>query len=125
MGLTCRCYSKRLQRAIVDFGADCSFQKSQQKIKEHYGIEIPVSGIQSVTENHAKKAYEYVDKQSFKDGKADLLIDVMDGSMLPIVETGIPQEGWDSRKCRKTRWQEARLCMTKHHKEVTPLSGNG
>lgn len=119
--LKCRYYSKRLQRAIVDFGADNSFGESQEKIREHYGIEIPISGIQSVTESHAKNAYEYIEKQNFQDGKADTLIGEMDGSMLPIVETSIPQEGYDSRKCRGVKWQEARLCMAKHPNEVTPV----
>lgn len=45
----------------------------------------------------------------------------MDGSMLPIVETGIPEEGWDSRKCKETKWKEARLCMAKHPGQVTPV----
>jgi hypothetical protein len=119
--LKCRCYSRRLQRAIVDFGADSSFGEAQKKIKEHYGIDVAVSGVQSITENHAKMAYEYIEKQNFKDGKADIVISEMDGSMIPIVETSIPEEGVDSRKCKEIRWQEARLCMSRNSKEVTPV----
>jgi hypothetical protein len=119
--IKCRSYSRRLQRAIADFGADHSFGEAQKKIKEHYGIEIPISGVQSVTGNHAKMAYEYIEKQSFKDGKADIIISEMDGSMIPIVETNIPEEGLDNRKCKEVRWQEARLCMARHPKEVTPV----
>jgi hypothetical protein len=120
-GLKCRSYSRRLQRAIVDFGADESFGGAQKKIREHYGIEIPTSGIQSTTEKHAKIAYEYIEKQSFKDGKAEVVISEMDGSMLPIVETCQPEEGLDNRKCKEVRWQEARLCMARHSEEILPV----
>jgi hypothetical protein len=122
--LKCRGYSRRLQRTIVDFGADHSFGEAQKKIREHYGIEVPVSGIQFVTENHAKTAHEYVGKQKrqfFEQGKADILICEMDGSMVPIVETSIPDARSDNRKCKEVRWQEARLCMSRHPKEVIPI----
>lgn len=117
-GIKCQYYSRKLQRAIVDFGADNSFGEAHKKIREHYGIEVPISGIQAVTENHGKMAYEYIEKQNFQEGKADIVIGEIDGSMLPIVETSIPEDGLDNRKCRKTRWQEARLCMARHPKEV-------
>jgi hypothetical protein len=41
-GLACRCYSTPLQRVITDFGADHPFGGINQKLKEHYGIEVPV-----------------------------------------------------------------------------------
>jgi hypothetical protein len=74
-----------------------------------------------VTENHAKMAYKYVENESLKEGNADILLGEMDGCMLPIVETSIPEEGLDNRKCREVRWQEARLCMSRHPKEVSPV----
>jgi hypothetical protein len=120
-GLKCRSYSRKLQRAIVDFGADCSFKEAHKKIREHYGIQVPISGIQSVTENHAKLAYGYIEKQTFQDGKADVVISELDGSMLPIVETSIPEEGLDNRKCREVRWQESRLCMCRKPNDISPV----
>jgi hypothetical protein len=44
----CRSYSYHLQRAIVDFGADVSFQEAQKKLLEHYRLEIPISSIQAI-----------------------------------------------------------------------------
>src|SRR5215470_19990322 len=38
-GVKCRGYSRRLQRVITDFGADVSFGRVPQKLKEHYGID--------------------------------------------------------------------------------------
>src|SRR5215470_15340779 len=37
-------YSLPLQRVLTDFGADESFLAATRKAKEHYGIEVPVSG---------------------------------------------------------------------------------
>ena len=45
----CRGYSLPLQRAITDFGADVSFGKISEKLKEHYGINVPISSAQAIT----------------------------------------------------------------------------
>jgi hypothetical protein len=37
--------SQLLQRAVVDFGADSSFAKAKEKLKERYRIEVAVSAI--------------------------------------------------------------------------------
>jgi hypothetical protein len=42
-GVKNREYSLRYQRAVVDFGADGSFERGSRKMKEHYEIEVPVS----------------------------------------------------------------------------------
>ena len=54
----CRYYSKPLQRAVTDFGADISFGQATEKMKEHYGLEIPACMIQKITEGHARKIAE-------------------------------------------------------------------
>ena len=46
----CRSCSPALQRAITDFGADNPFARAAGKLKEHYGIDIPVSTIRTTTE---------------------------------------------------------------------------
>jgi len=43
-----------LQRAITDFGADISFRRIPDKLKEHYGITVPESSAQKITERHAE-----------------------------------------------------------------------
>jgi len=80
---------------------------------------VPISGIQYVTENHAKMAYEYIEKEDLQEGQASVLLSEMDGSMIPIVETSLLEGEFDKRKCRKTRWQEARLCMAREPNKVT------
>jgi hypothetical protein len=118
----CRSYSHYLQRAVVDLGADVSFQEAQKKVIEHYRIELPVSSIQAITENHAKKIFDFLEGEELKEGKAIQIISEMDGSMIPVVDTAITEEGrGDKRRCRTTRWQEARLCFSRGAKELTPI----
>ena len=51
--ITSRGYSLTLQRRIADFGADDSFGKVPWKLKEHYGIHIPLHSPRTITEKHA------------------------------------------------------------------------
>lgn len=118
----CRSYSHYLQRVIVDFGADVAFQEAQKKVLEHYKIELPVSSIQAIVENHAKNIHEFVEHDKFEEGKAQQIVSELDGTMVPVVDIGIPQEGkLDRRKYRTTRWQEARLCFARGAKQLTPV----
>jgi hypothetical protein len=118
----CRAYSHHLQRVIVDLGADVSFLEAQKKVLEHYRVELPLSSIQAITENHAKNIFEFLENEKFEEGKAQQIISEMDGSMVPVVDTAIPKEGKpDKRKCRRTRWQEARLCFARGARQLTPI----
>jgi len=38
---------------MTDFGADESFEKAVGKLKEHYGVDVPVSAVREVTLQHA------------------------------------------------------------------------
>jgi hypothetical protein len=49
-----RDYSRSLQRALVDFGADESFLEATKKIREHYGVEVPLTAARQHTLRHAK-----------------------------------------------------------------------
>jgi hypothetical protein len=56
-GVSCRGRSLPLQRGMTDFGADDA-GPGVAKLKEHYGIEMPVSTMQRTTEHHAHCIYE-------------------------------------------------------------------
>ena len=89
-GVSCRGYSLPLQRAVTDFGADISFGRIPEKLKEHYGITIPISSAQKITERHAEIIFESQEiktELSEQEG-VEMLIAEMDGSMVPIVEVG-------------------------------------
>ena len=84
-----RGYSKPLQRRITDFGADVTFGKISFKLKEHYGIEVPKTSAQAITEEHACKVRENECLQTEIPDRSgvDQIVAEMDGSMIPIVST--------------------------------------
>lgn len=121
--VACRSYSLNLQKAIVDLGADVSFQEAKKKVKEHYNLDLPLSSIQSIVENHAKNIFDFVEQDTSKrtGGNAKQLIAELDGSMVPVVDTeSLPNE-CDARRKRCTRWQEARLCFVRGADKTTPI----
>jgi hypothetical protein len=97
-----------LQKALVDFGADDPFAKAGEKLKEHYGIEVPISAIRNATERHGQIMAKFKGKQADKE---KFLIVETDGSMVPIVEIKTSETGkkTDNRKNRQTCWKEAKL----------------
>jgi hypothetical protein len=117
-----------LQRAITDFGADQSFHGGAvAKLREHYGIEVPVTVIREVTERHG--AAMAVRQQQEQTGLSNhpgvaVLIAETDGSMIPVVEIAEPEAGdppTDRRKSRKVNWKEARLGLVHEPGSITPI----
>ena len=102
-----RGYSLPLQRALVDFGADESFLEATKKIGEHYGVEVPLSAARSHTLTHAKAIGALEHKPA---PAAKVVITSMDGSMVPIVESG---SGKDQRKGKTLSWKQANLCCAR------------
>lgn len=118
--VSARAYSLPLQRVLTDFGADHSFVEATQKVREHYGIELPASSVRERTLAHAK-AIGVVEHQAPKQ-PVETLITEMDGTMLPIVETKI-EAGRDGRKGKQLSWREARLCLARPLDEVNAVYG--
>jgi hypothetical protein len=118
----CRGYSLGLQRAVTDFGADVAFGKVPQKLKEHYGIEVPRSAAQTITKEHAARMKQQQTVLGrLPRGGVKQLIGELDGSMLPIVSIGsradkaAPRDG---RKRRELSWREARLSLVRAPEQV-------
>jgi hypothetical protein len=116
-------YSSPLQRCLTDFGADESFAHAVQKVKEHYGITVPVSAVQRITEYHAGKMLDQeILAMEFPDGAGSAFIIVeADGSMIPVVT--IAENTGDKRRCRSVQWQEARLTLAHQSGSVNPFFG--
>jgi len=113
-----RGYSQPLQRRITDFGADVPFAKISFKLKEHYGIEVPTSSAQNITETHALKIREneYLETEIPEQAGVERIVVEMDGSMIPIVTTDVIPSGEqsiDRRKTRQVAWKEARLSLAR------------
>ena len=123
-GVVCRGYSLGLQRAMTDFGADKAFVNVPKKLKEHYGIEVPISMARVITERHGQIMKEKVEDEMVtqlpkKKGVEQLIVE-MDGSMLPVVEIEEKREDLpsDGRKRRKLDWREVRLCMARDPRKL-------
>jgi hypothetical protein len=118
----CRGYSLPLQRVITDFGADNAFGQVGAKLKEHYGISVPLNAAVTLTERHAHALSEADITPSTATTVTPLaLIVEADGSMIPVVQIG---EGTpdvpDKRKHRTLQWKEARLSLVRRPDEVEP-----
>jgi len=110
---------------MTDFGADDPFAGAAGKLKEHYGIDIPMSTIRVVTEKHgaAMRARQVGVGDWPHQRGVPTLITEMDGSMLPLVDTAEPVGGetpLDRRKRRQLSWKEVRLCLAHEPGSVSP-----
>jgi hypothetical protein len=99
-----------LERVLTDFGADSSFAKGVEKVREHYGIEVSESAVCAVTQKHGlqmQEAMEAAERLPLKGVKE--LLGEADGAFIPIVE--IKEGEGDKRKRRSSKYQEGRLCL--------------
>lgn len=110
MGVSARGKSRRLQRALTDFGAEHSFRQSGQRLKEHYGFELGASAVRDTTLGHASRAAAQLQAhyaQSFRvlprRGPAHMVAEA-DGTMICTVPAGQSRKG-----PRPREWKEMRL----------------
>lgn len=103
-----RGYSRPLQRVLTDFGAESSFGRAAQRIKEHYRIELPVSAVREHTLRHGRKIAAMAATMQPLPAKA--LVTQIDGSMVPVVQPG---KGTDRRRGKTLLWREVRLCSAR------------
>lgn len=104
--------SQLLERAVSDFGFESSFEDSAQRVREHYGFELPLSAVATVTRKHARKIGLRQQARSAKasalpaSGVEELVAEA-DGSFVRIVST--TKLAVDARKTRTVDYREARL----------------
>jgi hypothetical protein len=101
-------YSRPLQRVLADFGAEASFQAATLRVKEHYGVLIPISALREQTLRHGRAITALADPQKAK--AAAQLITEMDGSLIPVMTPG---GGADRRKGKTLFWREVKLCCAR------------
>ncbi|MDQ3257761.1 MAG: UPF0236 family protein [Acidobacteriota bacterium] len=108
--VSCRGYSLGLQRVVTDFGADVSFARVPEKVREHYGIEVSASTVRAITEGHGAVLESACEARvELPLGGVTRLVTEMDGSMIPTVQ--MAENKGDQRRQRKVSWTEARLCL--------------
>ena len=121
-GVSCRGSSLPLQRVMADFGADHPFAPAAAKLKEPYGIDMPVSTVQRITEHHAQWLYEQEAAREIEPGtSAAGCIGEIDGSMVPVVEPSAASA--DQRKGKVLSSKEVRLTLVLRHGRVSPVFG--
>jgi Uncharacterised protein family (UPF0236) len=120
-GVSCRGCSRPLQRALVDFASDVSFDRSSEKLLEHYGVELSVSTIRRLTQRHAARLLDQQQQliaQLGPEAGLPQLLTETDGSMVPLVESS--EKAADRRKGKRLFWGEARLSLAREVGSVTP-----
>jgi hypothetical protein len=122
--IRCREYSQPLQRVLTDFGAESSFGRAVERLKEHYGIEVPSGAVRQITEQHAEVMLkqQQVLRELSEQGSQSQIIGEIDGSMVPLVAVKENARG-DRRKTRTVNWQEARLALARLPGSVTARFG--
>jgi hypothetical protein len=88
------------------------------RVKEHYGIEVPISAVREITYRHAR-AIEQIEP-THPAAAAKTLITQMDGSMIPLVES---RASADRRKTKTTLWNEVRLCCARAEGQAGRIYG--
>lgn len=109
---------------LTDFGAESSFGKAVERVKEHYGIEVAGGAVRQITEHHAEVMLnqQQVLPELSERGGLPQIIGQMDGSMVPLVAVKENVRG-DRRKTRTVSWQEARLALARVPGSVTARFG--
>jgi hypothetical protein len=126
-GVSCRGYSKVLQRVITDFGSDNAFGQVDLKLYEHYGIHVPSSSARIITEHHAHEIFLNETKDQTPSScmfPSALILAETDGSMIPIMKPKERPEGvdtFDARKHKTLFWREVRLSLARPVSSVTPI----
>lgn len=111
-----RGYSRRLQRVLVDFGAEDSFQAAGLRVREHYGISVAPTAVRRQTLKHGRAMNAMPASQR----TTPSLVTQMDGSMIPVMEPG---QKADRRTGKKLFWREVRLCSARAEGQVQPIYG--
>lgn len=109
---------------MTDFGADHSFGKAVEKVREHYAVEVPASAVRVITHYHGQAMAEQELESQLPAGGVTQLIAEIDGCLVPIVTTGETESAdstADKRKLRKLDWREARLVMVRKPELVSKL----
>ncbi len=94
---------------LTDFGAESSFAQAAQRVKEHYGIEVPISAVREQTLRHGRAIASVTERLPTVAASKEIITQ-LDGSMVPVMKPG---SGEDARKGKSLFWREVRLCCAR------------
>jgi hypothetical protein len=118
-GVRPRGRSRRLQRALVDFGAEESFARAAARVQEHYGLDVAAEVVRQQTLTHGAQLSALTVPPPQQ--TAATLVTQLDGTMIPIVVPAAT--GADQRRNKQLLWREARLCLAHPQDSATPWYG--
>ena len=110
--------SRRLQRVLVDFGAEESFARAAGRVREHYGVDVALGRVRRPTLAHGARMSAL---EAPPAAAAAVLVTQLDGSLIPIVAP--TAQGADRRKGKQLHWREARLCLAREKESATARYG--
>jgi len=131
-----------LERRMVDFGIDVSYDRAASKLREHYGLDLSGEAVRRVTVEHSTRAY--VDDRMVeldgmfpprallqgKGARGPFLVE-MDGSAVrtgelqpAAADTRTPVRGLPKRT-RTTEWRDTRLAFIRplHERDDREYTG--
>jgi hypothetical protein len=123
LGVSSRGRSRRLDRALTDFGCEHSFARAAGSVLEHYGFEIGVSATRKATLEHAQRARAQLQAEYAESFRllpavgSEQVIGQADGTMICTVRAG-------PRKAKRPReWKEMRLVAAQALGSATTVYG--
>jgi hypothetical protein len=121
LGVSPRGRSRRLERALTDFGCEHSFVRAAESLQEHYGFELGASAVRTATLKHAQRARQQLQsgyRESFRALPAvgaPQVIAETDGTMICTVVAG-------KRNGKRPReWKEMRLVAAQAQTSATTV----
>jgi len=121
--MTARGQSRRLARALVDFGVDVSFAAAATKVQEHYGVTVAPQRVRRVCLQTARRLPPPPTVGALPaQGPAHIVTEI-DGTLLPMVDTSQAPAGSDRRRHRRCAYQEVRLSAARAHGRATTAYG--
>lgn len=115
-----RGYSRPLQAAMTDFGAEVSFVQASARLQQHYGITVPPSAVRLRTLQHGAPLQAWAPPQRTTPDAAHVITE-LDGCLIPLREALTTTANGERTMPR--HWKEVRLCAAWAVGEVTPRYG--
>jgi len=119
-----RCKTPAVERALMDFGIEDSFQLASERFTEHYGWKVGRTSILRVVHQHASVAESYIADRLKSEPAKDLdsppvVLVEMDGCELRTAHLGAPHKSertpvrnLPARK-RISQWRDVRLAFSR------------